>query len=340
MIGVKDQYEVLFDIGDKKDFLKESDLASFTIIESAGNVLPEWELSFSFKEDELIPYFSEGNVITYIFGRTTNDKTECSLRILKKEIEKAGKQRFDVYLAGVYDAVEYVSNCKIRAFKDKSGIDVWMRTDVPKSFAVLGISTDGKFRARDLVSDVGRDPDWRFTHQKLGRAKEVLVDNNQAIVSNSGFMNHWMSYGRKQSVRTLESAEDNLVEPNMSDLLVTQGGVLDRHAAITDRVAEFGILNDNVHAKYWESYYHNLAALAMFSSAGVSVSYSKVMLQDMRVLDLVSFEDERTSDNQLVANYSGLYFITKLGRTISKRQLVTTVMLSRETLGELTGDLR
>ncbi len=382
MIGVEGRYTVRFNIGGEEDFLAEEDLGKFVIIEEAGNVLPTWEVEFTLRDDKILELFNEGNILQYTFGEDLDSQKDVELRILKKTIAKVGKTQYTIYLAGIFNALEYVSNCQIRSFTGKSGVeviqtvvaenfgarlefntntssdnqtwiqpnvpnkrfvnDVWMHSYTPASFIAVGISSDGTFILKDIMKETVNEPAWNFILAESDtdkNTKDVVCDGDYYVMAQSGFINHWLAYGRTQSIRVVEAAIDSTFTPELQ-ALTPIGGQLDRSVVVTKRVADFGLLNDNVHDKYWEAYYTNLSYLALFSSTKVVVSYPREMKKDMKVLDLVMFGDERVKDEKLNSEYSGLYFITKISRIIENRQFVTVVELGREAMGSLQGDLR
>lgn len=380
MIRVKGQYVVSFAITggiEKKDFIAEEDLLKFTMIEEAGNALPSFELMFKTRDSKILTYFNEGNLIKYQFGVDEEKMNDCPLRILRKEFKKLGQHEIVIRLVGLYDAVEYITNCNIVDYSNKSGIEVidkiagnyflkdfnvtsssdsqtwlqynipdkrflnnvWMHSYIENSFIATGITTEGKFILKDIVKDIKEkqsNPVWRFVQNVNNEDKDIIYEGDFAVESQSGFINQWLGYGRKKSLRTIETAEDILLENEFTPLLATTD-TLDRYSNVNDRIAEFGLLNDNVHENYWKAYYQNITNLALFSTVAVTLSYSKRIIPEMKVLDLVMFKDEETEELLEAEEDSGLYYITKISRTIANKQLVTLVELSREALGKLIG---
>lgn len=380
MIKVQGQYLVSFAITggiEKKDFIAEEDLLKFTLIEEAGNSLPSFELVFKTRDSKILKYFNEGNLIKYQFGVDEDKLNDCPLRVLKKEFKKLGQGEVVIRLVGLYDALEYVTNCKIMDYSDKSGIevidevagnyflknfnvtsssdsqtwlqhnipdkkfinDVWMHSYIDNSFIAIGITSEGEFILKDIKKDLAEkngEPIWRFVQNVNNEEKDITYEGDFSIDSQSGFINHWLGYGRKKSIRVLENAEDSLLESEFNPLLAITNS-LDRYSNVNSRVAEFGLLNDNVHENYWKAYYQNLTNLSIFSTITTTLSYSKRLLPNMKVLDLVMFKDEETEEFLEAEEDSGLYYITKISRTIANRQLVTLVDLSREALDNLIG---
>lgn len=217
---------------------------------------------------------------------------------------------------------------------------IWMHIDLPNSFPVIGINTKGDFIFKDFEIEVSRrDYDWIFQPRPPTSPPEVMYDGDYEVSSNTGFINHWLGYEITKSMRTLETADDSDISPTIRPMIVSSR--LDRSALISDRVAPFGVRNDNVHGRYWEAYYQNLSHLAVYSSTRILLNYYEQMKPSMSILDYVYFEDEiPKTEKQMEDDYSGYYLITKISRTIAIKSIVTTVELSREAFAELQGKLK
>jgi len=393
MLGVANQYQVKFNIKNPEtgevveDFLTHDEFLKFTVIEEAGNILPQFEQMFTISDSSIIDFLNEGNVLEYTYGKTQEEEQEdfstTSFRILKKTISKLGAGRYQIYLNGLYDALPYISDCAIEVFSSRSGIEtieevvskfflrdfgvhyssdaqtwlqhnishkkfinnVWMHSYLKDSFVALGIASDGTFILKDLMRDInnhtrsGTKPDWRFKI-KPTEDIDVLYDADYAFDVSSGFLNSWLGYENSKSIRTIETAVDNKNILTLRPVLSLSNN-LDRDNQENNVVDQFGLLNDNVHGNYWKAYYQNLSNLAILGVVQGLISYTDRMLPKMRVLDLVYFSDSQTDNPDFISEeFSGLYYITKLSRVITNMGICTTVILNREVLGEMKGDLR
>lgn len=365
MIGIEGQYVVRFDLAGTKDFLLPEDLLDFTIIEEAGNVLPSFEAIFSLSDLEILSKIHEGNTLDVVMGAKQTEMSNLSLVPLSRNVQKQGEGKYLVRLAGLCNSMKYILDCKTRAFSSQSGTDaisaivgthfdvdsnafskdtqtwiqpncsdkkfvnnIWMHCDMGTSFLALGITSDGEFIIKDILSSLSADPAWRFVDDLTGKSdNEVLYDSDFVTAGESGFLNQWVGYERIKSVYTLESGANASISPTVNTMLV--GGSLERIPDVGTRAAENSLLSDNVHTNYWKAYQQNLTNLAVFSSSKVYVSYQN-MYHGMKILDLVYFVDTMPVTQAALLSHSGHYFITKISRSLTDQRFVTTCQLSRE----------
>lgn len=188
MLEVLDQYIYIFSIGNKKDFIFPADLDYFSVIEEAGNVLPTWKMSFRTTDPDLLRVLNEGNDLKVNYGINRDKLIEVPLLITKRTINKAGDQKFQIELLGIYSKLEYVTISHVTISGVKSGIEVlieiarahfnvvsnisssedsqnwiqpnivdkrfvdelWLHSYVTDSFLGIGITSDGKFIIKDI----------------------------------------------------------------------------------------------------------------------------------------------------------------------------------------------
>lgn len=377
MIELKNQLKIRFDLEGYSDFIIEEDFNNLVIIEEAGNLLPTYKLTFTLSDPKLLPYLNEGATIKFSFGTTERDMKDCPLRILKKGIQKAGNYKYIITLLGVYDAIGYITDCKIRDFSSKSGVqvvnevvstyfkpvfnisssddsqtwlqynipdkkfvnEVWMHSYIDQSFIGVGITVEGEFILKDIIQETknkSANPDWRFVNGQQVQDNDIIYQGDYIVNSETGFINQWVGYGRKRQVRTIEVPVDSIVELEPSPL-ISMSNKLDRASDSGTRTAQFGVINDNVHENWYKAYQQNLTNLALFGSTKIGLSFELGMMP-IKILDLVMFKDNEVQTKSRIDNYSGLYFITKVSRTISSRMISTVVELNREVLGDIRAD--
>tara|TARA_Y100000310_G_scaffold272037_1_gene286809 strand:- start:848 stop:1975 length:1128 start_codon:yes stop_codon:yes gene_type:complete len=375
MIGIKGQYVVQFTIGDKVDFISTEQIENFNIIETAGNALPEFELIFNHSDEELFKYFNEGNDLKVSVGVEQSELSDIKLAITKWECTRIGDSLRRFTLMGLYSALDYISDTKIKISDRLSGIevmntvaglhftqqfgvsastesqywiqhnitdkkyinDIWFKSNLVNSFIAIGISIDGKFILEDVKAKLKQEPDWKMVTTDPQNDKELLYDGDYAIISNSGFINHWAGYGRKKIVYDIE---EDTYEDSQEDAAAITASKLWRSSKVADRYSVPTVINDNVHANYWKADLRNRTNLAVFSSIKLRFTFHGKYVP-MRVLDLVSFRDEKDElPNESVEYHSGSYLITKVARNVSNQEFSTTVEVSREALNDIKGDLK
>ena len=376
MIGVRGQYLFAFSIADRNDFLIESDLQLLKIVEEAGNVLPTFELVFTLQDKTVLRYFNEGNVLEISMGEDNLEMTSLDFRILNKLITRIAHNKYLVRLSGVYDAMEYYTDCKVRVTENISGVEailntvsqyfgidsnitksqdqqywiqpnisdrtfvnnVWAHSWLSDSFPAIGIVSNGIFVLKDV--------------KKL--AKTLLTqDYDWKFVSHDTGKSDELVFDQYKiesntgliNVWTgYEREKDVLNLNNGSESLITPtlnpilaiSNKLDRMPEAGTRASEFGVINENVHPNYWLAYHQNLAYLALFGSTKIVLQFSS-RYADVRVLDLVLLQDIDLDMKQSEGYYSGSYLVSRVTRAIENRNFVTMVQLNREALGELQG---
>jgi len=364
MIGVEGQYVVRFDLEGTQDFVRAEDIIDFTIIEEAGNVLPSFEFVLSVSDLDILYKLHEGNTLEVVMGAKQTDMSNISLVPLSRSIQKQGEGKYLVRLAGLCNSMKYILNCQTRAFSNQSGVaaitsiantyfdidsnatsrdtqtwiqpncpdkkfvnNIWMHCNMGDSFLALGITSDGKFVIKDMLSLLASEPAWRLVDAPGGKANEIFYDPDFFVEGESGFLNKWAGYERIKSVYTLESGANASISPSIDTMLIE--GTLERLADVGTRAAENGLLSDNVHSNYWSSYLRNLSYLAVFSSFKLYTSYQNVY-HGMKILDLVYFADTMPVTHAALLSHSGHYIVTKISRSLTDQRFVTTCQLSRE----------
>ncbi len=375
MIGVEGQYLLSFSIGGLSDFLEEEDVIDFFLIEDAGNVLPTFELKFTARLPLVISKFNEGNVLSISFGVTKDAMVTSRLIIFRVNLSRAGKGAYTLVVRGTYDAVAYISDPKMVIHDELSAIetiiaivsehftpdieplisddkqywiqpsttdkkmvsDLWLRTELPESFPLVGITSDGIFRLRDAKIEAGKEPAFVFSYDPQG-SNEVGIDGDYSVDSNSGFLNLWLGYGHDKLIYMLEEGEFERITED-SDTILALAKNLNRKSSTEKRIAQIGTLGENVHEKYWSAYMRNMMNLALFSSTKMTVSFTNVLLP-IKVLDLVMVKDDKPNREEAADFYSGLYFVSKVSRSFGAKQFITVVEVCRECFSDTQGDLR
>lgn len=231
------------------------------------------------------------------------------------------------------------------AVPDKKFIaDTWMYADLPDSFPMLGITVDGRFMIRDmatLIHEKRATPKWEFL-PNVGDGsdpKKIWYNGDYVVNSNSGFMNHWLGYGNTLDVRDLELGEyEEVLEHTPPQL--TKASSFARNAGADGRRGTPQWLTDNEHPRYWHAYQQNTTQLALYSTVSVTLNYDDKLHHDMRLFDMVYFREAQSARLGVDNPFSGLYVISKLSRKFTDNGVTTSVELSRETLADISGEVR
>lgn len=370
MIGAEGQYVFRFDVGGYDDFIAEQNFISFTLVEEAGGLLPTFQLAFRLQDDVVLTKLNETNNLKVIFGKDSLSVTDASLTITKLTVQRQGNARL-VNCIGTFAAIEYLNKSRAiisgassafevlheRAslyfhteFNRTSGADsqrwispgwsdkrffseLWMHSDFGASFPLIAITSDGTFRGFDVKRKLAQGIDWRITRDPVN-ANDLTYNDDAIQQSNSGFMNAWMGYGRKQQEFDLEAGTNEEISAIPEPVLALTKK-LSRRADVEAKQASSGIVNDNVHANYWRSHLYNMTNIASLSTLTVTLSYSN-RFYPMKVLDTIIFKDDDVLGRNKSSEFnSGVYFISKIARTIMHRQIKTTLTLSRESFNQM-----
>lgn len=231
------------------------------------------------------------------------------------------------------------------AVPDKKFVaDTWLHSDLPDSFPLLGITVDGRFLIRDmkaLIREYKAQPRWEFFQNVADDSdpRKLWYNGDYVITNNSGFMNHWLGYGNTLDVRDVELGEyEEVLEHSAPQL--AKSASFTRMAEADGRRGTPQWLNDNVHPRYWHAYQQNSTQLALYSTVTVDLTYDDKLHQDMRLFDLCYFAESKVTKDHYDNPFTGLYVIAKLSRRFTDNGVTTTVQLSRETLNDLTGEVR
>lgn len=376
MIGVENQYVVKIDIGDFEDIVEKEDLVSLLVVEEAGGGLPSFELSFYTDEEDLLGYINEGNEIKIALGKNLNKLLEYRMVVLSTEKIKVGKSKYQITIQGLYNKLEYLSDCKIHISDKKSGIEeilrisgqyfnnianisnssdsqywiqsnisdrafvsnLWLRSYISGSFPIIGISSEGDFILNDVKILMGGNHKFEFVPHTKKQENQILFDPGYPVKTTTGIVNQWVGYNREKSLFNIDDGVESTLAPSFNPFLA-QTSSLNRTTDITKKVDDFGVLTENVHSKYHEVYIQNTTYLGLFSTVTLPISFTGVF-EHVKVLDLVYFKDRIARDIDMASEYdSGLYIISLVSRQVTNNQFKTTVVLNRESGNAMRGEL-
>jgi len=346
--------------------------------ETAGTMPPTFMFNFSTQREDILGALNEANDLTVSFGSGRNDLVDAQLTInsivtgggghkrdlitkgllsslaftnqsnilitdemsgveaLKLIAEKhfnVGDERMPTFnIEKSEDSQRWIQpNISDRKFMN----EIWMHSYLSESFIGCGITSDGRFICKDMKLQ-GAEYDWRFTNTPQDE-KDIQYDTDYSLDIQTGLVNSWVGYGQEKIIHDLENSVSELyaedVKPSLAliETIARREGVGRRHHSL-------GMVTGNTHENYWRAYLKNLAHLAMFSAVQLTVSFHDLFVP-IKVLDLVMFKDEDVASGiQASEAVSGLYYVSKVTRTIQHKQLVTVVELVRESVNQVRGE--
>jgi len=220
--------------------------------------------------------------------------------------------------------------------------NLWAHSNLPGSFLAIGIGADSSFILKDVKKAVSSQEnyDWRLVNETItneqSTSKDITIDSDYVIESETGFINRWFGYEREIPIVDRDTGVASTVTPTTNTYMALSKK-FDRASAIDSRTADITLQSRNQHSKYWESYISNLSNLALFGSTRIEVSFTNAYRQ-LKLLDVVMFKDLEL-DNKLAAeSFSGLYLLTRIARQITRKTLLTTMEISRETFNSNKGE--
>lgn len=370
MIQLKGGFFLKLDVGGKKDFISLDELIEFTVVEHAGNVLPEFILSFVTQDESLMTMFHEGSPIKATYGKDKDSLSEVLCYTGKITTVKEGITSRAFTLNGLCVNQSYVIDHKIKTHGKKSGIEavigvlksnfkkvesnitksketqVWiqpnitdkafvtktlMHSNLAPSFPVTAILANGTYLLHDALKIVKEGkPKYRIVHQGNDK-NDIEVLGDGAYTSDTTFVNSWTGFAKVTRVLNMVSGAVESVS-TLFKPIIASSKESEKLSGVTSRYRGFKPLSDSVHTDYWKTEDHNLVHLTQMSKLEGVHSFVDTYYP-IKPLDLVMVKevDGKTTSEQL----SGLYFVTGVARTIQNKVLTTTVTVNREAVSAL-----
>lgn len=376
MFGIEGQFAAQLTINGNDDPIKASDLKELTIIESAGNSLPEVILSFKSEDESLMTQLSSGSVISGKMGANTEELKDFEISIQKfSSVPDGGRERF-YQTSGFVNNSDYIINKDYLISDEKSAIEVaitklskyftvvsnitkskdkqrWiqpsivdkafvndllMKADLGDSAPLYAITSNGEFIIKDILKDLNRSGDnaydWRLTAESTDPAKDLVYSSDSILSSQAGFINNWVGYGRTINLFNMLSGDLTPIS-ELPEPLMALSQELDKKSDIEAKFAGTELSSDNVHPNYWAAYTHNLMIQASLSRIGLVVTIPNKYIA-VKPLDLVMFSAPSLSNEEESGEYhSGLYYVSKVSRTVQGNTMATTLLLNREALNQV-----
>lgn len=193
MLGTVGQYLVDFQIGDVKNFVNPDDYFAFTVNEYAGNIVPEFSLTFITNNNDLGGLLHEGTLIKCKIGRTIDTLQDATLYCTQWDSAKQGANSYIYNISGLCTTLNFACDYKYNSILKKSAIEAvievakknfkviktnitksldsqnWIqphqsdkefiqktiyRSDLGSSFPACAITFDGKFILKDIKLDL------------------------------------------------------------------------------------------------------------------------------------------------------------------------------------------
>ena len=370
MIQVKGQFCLSLTIADKKDFVTIQDFIEFSITEYAGGLLPTYSLAFVSADESILAYLHEGQHIKIQYGKDVDSLQESVLYVGELNTPKEGDYKRMYELSGFAISLSYVSNCHTAISSSKSGIELaleiakrnftkvdsnitkskdkqnWIqwgitdrsflshlviRSDLMPSFPAMAIKADGTFILKDILLDIKntKEPKYRFVRND--DPKYINYTNDTIVSSRPLYFNNWTGYQKEKKVLNFSNGQVESVSTSFSPIIALANSI-DKDPSVANRFNGFELLNENVHSNFWKAYDHNLVHLTQMSKVELIVSFFS-QFSKISPLDIVFLSESSTENKNNASEYnSGLYYVTRVTKSLQSKEVVTTVTLNREAI--------
>jgi hypothetical protein len=375
MLGIEGQYVFDCSIDELRNFIEFDNQFLFVINEYAGNVMPDFEMAFVSKSDNLMPLLHEGTVLKTKIGRNYDSIQDLSLYVTSWDSAKHS-DGFRLYkLSGFATKLSYPCNYKMGTYKSKSAIasvlevakknfkqivsnvasskdsQNWYqpyisdrefiqktlyRADLGDSFPMSAITMDNKFILKDVKKDLSDSGyDWKFVRHQQPKNEKDVSYNGDAVVTSNSGIINKI-IGYGFNLRSLFIDAETAVEAEVKGKSVLAN--TPTLGGLTDvNIKNMGGIEqtENVHTNYQKSYYHNITQLLNLSRLELHLTVD-AKYYEFKPLDKVMMTESSLENSKVSAEgHSGMYYISFVSRTIQARQFFTTIKINRESVNEV-----
>lgn len=261
------------------------------------------------------------------FGNALSDGTPVSGFEVLKAVANENFANIDTNITASED---YMVRCQ-PCISNKQFVDeLWQTLCMNDSFALIGITSSGKFKAMDMKSLAKSQPKWTFAYQG-GNAKNGISYKEETIDDNSGINNYLFGYIRQQEFWSEDDGSHYVATSGNSTLLSMSPGF--NRDNIWLRNTQMAI-NDNLYNEYWECRATNLSNWGLFSSVNIQLQFDPDWY-DVEVLDLCQVF-LKSPIGQTEEATSGLAIISGISRIFEKRKITTVVSLNKEGFNQIS----
>jgi hypothetical protein len=371
LIEIKGQFVFRASIGGIVDFINLTDLVSFEVEESSGNTPATFKIDFFTDNDTIIKLMNEGNPLEVQFGEDSNNLEPTSLYFTDFDITTNG-DRTRYSGNGFATEMDYFINTKSFISSKKSGVEVirerffgvkrfnidksqdeqvWIQhgiTDrqfinnllahsyIPNSFLLSAILSAPQLIVKDAakeIKDKEDNPDWIFSISDRGN-NVVPYAGDFALSVNSGLMNNLVGYGREKFIYNIEQGTSSALNVLPKPILSIVKN-LAKKQKIEKKYTGTTIINENIHSNYHKAYLNFLVNSVILNTITVEASFGD-KFRRIKPLDVVLFKDRARSNKTTTNDFTtGLYFVSKVRRTIQNADLTISVTLNRESFNRV-----
>ena len=365
--GVDHQYVLQLTLTENKNCSTITKFNEFLLIEETGNLLPTWRISFIAGKD-LQNEWNENKHIPIVLSTSRNspEKIESKLQIIHPTVTDLGNSLKLYTATGVYYAPAFTQTPFLTSVVPCAGTEVlqkvaakyftvdttlmtisketqpWIQSNttdkkfldyvvshcyLPQSYVNIGITSSGKYRIVDPCKQSQQEAIYTLSMNKPQNSKELQIMTIPHFVSNTGVMNSIACYGMDTPIISQDSGLRTLHKPDVKFYFTNNDAAKAKNIERkTLQPVKCSMSNDPKSYMGKANYDYGCALLDM-ETCQVSVIST---FFPIKIWDLVNLQCPGVNGNELDANYSGKYFVTKISRTIVNDMFYTHLLLNRD----------
>lgn len=372
MIKIGEQMCCSFTLGDQEDFITPSNLQSFRLFETAGNVRPILEVSFTLENEKLIKYINQGNILRVTFGITNLDKDVIEFELYEDNTNKQFSLGYVVKLKGAFYrpiltsqtlCKSYEATSSVNAIKsicDECGLnlvtnisktndimnwyqsgesnwnylkEIWLHSYInEKTFMAMGFDAYNLY-FYDVRNLINNDVKWLFTSKFASEENSNLVNFGSYFVENQyGATNDLIGKNLVNKVFNIDSGELSQVEYKLKNFTAIDTNKINISSSNCINY-NYSFTDDDVHENYIKAYNQNLRNNILFNSFSIYLTTAG-QFKKFKLFDTVHF-DISPRDERL----DGIAFITGIVYEFEENTLSINLTLNKETPSGIKGEL-
>lgn len=336
-------------VGGYKNALKETDDSNISVPDKQQFSVTIVRLEISYNVFPYIKIYCSGIIGNYGYIATSNlkiIKQKNSLDAIRQVLnDNGGFTSLDIKTnktpKDVQNWIQYNNT-------DASFISsIWHYSYMPNNVLFVGIDSTNRFIIRDrlylLEQLTKKKYKYLFSNFSNDKDKKNLVQYNSILYSQSSTaQNLSYCYGIKKVIYDLNSGVEDEIESNIMSTGLSNNSKLNRNSSINGFYSASCLLTSNIHENYHLANISNLGNLLANSGSNLSIGFDHIFLHDLFILDPVYITvNDSDPQSQSSSRYEGGgYLVSKITRCIMNGVLSTTVICERDSIQEMTGELR
>ena len=343
-----------------ENLIVSGQITGTTFVETIGNFLPMFSLSFTDDDFDKLKYFNELNPLNMVYH--IDDVTLGNKFVIKQSVPDITDVSYAMTLGGylnVFDylkgtpKVPYVSGTSVEAIQkiasayfntvEMSNLktqdtmnwlhngmsargfiqDIWKHMYSPDTLPLIGITLDGKFKVSDIVSLINQEPKFKFANS-FEEGYEVYIEAKP--LDNSLKNNNLFGYKTEREIM-LEDTLEVITSTVKPEVIMTTSDQMNQQEIPTKKLAPM-FQPDCVHRHWYEAYHQNIVRWSSLNTTAITWTTHDNPLP-LEIMDLIYIElPESEIGNK---SYDGNYIVSKKTLNFSEDgDLITTYVGIRE----------